>query len=66
LFGKGTKGLSLCGAILCHECHVRMDSEWRKDSDRWELATHRTLNWAWSRGFLRFDAGGGPADERLR
>jgi hypothetical protein len=66
LFGKGTKGLSLCGAILCADCHLYGDGPGRRDAEWWELAVHRTLTWSWSRGFLAFRPNGGPSVESLR
>ena len=66
LSGTGIKSLSICGAILCYDCHLLADGRGRRDSHWWEMAVQRTMTWAWSRGFITFHKAGGPADEALR
>jgi len=65
-FGRGIKSLSICGAFICFDCHQYGDGDGRKDYDWWELASARSLTWAWERGFIRFKAGGGDSDKALR
>ena len=66
LFGRGIKGLSLSGALLCRDCHAYGDADGRNDVDFWELAVERTQVWAWKNGFVRFSPQGGEADTALR
>ena len=66
LFGRGTKALSLAGAILCDECHAYGDGQGRTDSDWWEMAVQRTLTWAWQEGYIQFNWIGGVPHKALR
>jgi len=66
MFGRGMKGLSLAGAILCPKCHAFGDGDGRNDYWWWEMATQRTLTWAWESGYITFNAKGGESDPKLR
>ena len=66
LFGTSMKGLSLAGAILCQKCHAFGDGKGRCDYWWWEVATQRTLTWAWEEGYVTFNPKGGESDPRLR
>ena len=66
MFGRGRKGLSLAGAILCQKCHTYGDGPGRNDHWWWEMAVQRTLTWAWQQGYITFDSKGGEPAKALR
>ena len=66
LFGRGTKALSLAGAILCDKCHAYGDGQGRTDYSWWEMCHQRTLTWAWKQGYITFNPKGGEPVKALR
>jgi len=66
LSGRGIKSVSVSGAFLCAMCHSWADADGQNDSEFWELASGRSLTWAWQNGYLIFEPKGGDPDPHLR
>lgn len=66
LSGRGIKSVSISGAFLCSMCHTWADSDGQNDAEFWELASGRSLTWAFQSGYLQFNPNGGDPDAALR